>query len=174
MFQSSSRQEQTPFRFWQFAIWLIAAMILSIVALPQEVAVFRPDFVLLVLIFWSLRMPAYLALVIAFATGLILDVLHFDLIGESSLAYLAAIFALFRWFMPTFAGGSLMRQIAVLFVLCLLSAIVSAVVNQMTQNQVYELGLWVQPLVAALISIVPLLVIRIKNQRAASITHVGC
>ena len=155
-------------------MWLIAAMMLSIVALPQEVAIYRPDFVLLVLIFWSLRMPAYLALVIAFATGLIEDVLHFDLIGESSLAYLAAIFALLRWFVPALTSGSLIRQFATLFVLCLLSAIVNAIVNQLTQNQVYVSDLWIQPLVAALFSIVPLLILNIKTQKATSITHVGC
>jgi rod shape-determining protein MreD len=53
----------------------------------------RPDFVLLVLLFWSLHQPRSIGQGMAFFAGLLMDVSDSMLLGQHALAYVIAIFA---------------------------------------------------------------------------------
>lgn len=73
---------------------IAVAMILSIVELPQSIVGFRPDFVALILIFWSYHRPKIVGLTTAFVVGLLTDVLFFGILGQHAaakimIAYLA-------------------------------------------------------------------------------------
>lgn len=52
----------------------------------------RPDFVLLVLIFWTVNEPRAIGQGMAFALGLLMDVSDSMLLGEHALAYVVAVF----------------------------------------------------------------------------------
>ena len=52
----------------------------------------RPDFVLLVLIFWTLNEPRSLGQGIAFAIGLMMDVSDSMLLGQHAFAYVVAVY----------------------------------------------------------------------------------
>ena len=52
---------------------IVAALILSIMPLPDAVAPFRPDWVAVVLIYWSLIEPRRYGLFTAFWLGLVVD-----------------------------------------------------------------------------------------------------
>ena len=53
----------------------------------------RPDFVLLVLLFWALHQPRSIGQGMAFFAGLLMDVSDSMLLGQHALAYVIAIFA---------------------------------------------------------------------------------
>lgn len=52
----------------------------------------RPDFVLLVLVYWALHGPRHVGQGIAFALGLLMDVSDSMLLGQHAFAYVIAVF----------------------------------------------------------------------------------
>lgn len=69
--------------------WLtvVLAMALSILPLPSAVDCFNPDWVLLVLIYWTLAMPEKIGIFNAWVLGLLVDVLTGRLLGLHALDY---------------------------------------------------------------------------------------
>lgn len=62
------------------------AMLLTIVPLPDNLRMLRPDWVALTLIFWSLHLPDRVSVGSGFVAGLFLDVLTGTLLGQHALA----------------------------------------------------------------------------------------
>ena len=71
---------------------LVLAMCLRIAPWPGEMAAFNPDWVLLVLIYWSLAIPDRVGIFHAWAFGLLTDVLTGRLLGQYALAYSLIIY----------------------------------------------------------------------------------
>lgn len=76
---------------------LIFAMCLRIVPLPQSLAIFNPDWVLLVLIYWSLAMPERIGISYAWIFGILTDVLMGRLFGQYALSYSLLIYLVLIW-----------------------------------------------------------------------------
>ncbi len=68
------------------ALTFIAALVLTIVPLPQWLAVFRPEWLALVIIYWCMALPHRLGIFTAFSVGIILDVLKGAVLGQHALA----------------------------------------------------------------------------------------
>lgn len=87
------------------AVSLIAAFLLNL--MPWGTWVGIPDFVALVLVFWSIHQPRRVSIGIAFFMGLLMDVHDAALLGENALSYtLLSYFAIMihrrvLWFPPT-------------------------------------------------------------------------
>ena len=64
----------------------VAAMLLTIVPLPDSLRTLRPDWVGLTLIFWALVLPYRVSVGSGFLAGLLLDVLNGTLLGEHALS----------------------------------------------------------------------------------------
>lgn len=71
---------------------LILALMLTIAPLPDWAAAFRPDWVALTLIYWSMNLPQKYSVGWAWATGLILDVAQGSLLGQHALALSLVIY----------------------------------------------------------------------------------
>ncbi|MDB5762178.1 MAG: rod shape-determining protein MreD [Herminiimonas sp.] len=86
------------------AVSLIVAFLLNL--LPWGSLIGVPDFVALVLIFWSIHQPRKIGIGVAFMMGLLMDVHNASLLGENALAYtLLSYFAIMihrrvLWFRP--------------------------------------------------------------------------
>lgn len=67
------------------------AMILSVITLPSSVpsvvGYLRPEWVVLVLIYWIIALPHRVGLVVAWLIGLMLDVLLGDLLGQHGIGF---------------------------------------------------------------------------------------
>lgn len=63
-----------------------AAMLLTIVPLPEGLRALRPDWVTLTLIFWCLMLPYRVSVGSGFVAGLLLDTLSGTLLGEHALS----------------------------------------------------------------------------------------
>jgi rod shape-determining protein MreD len=85
---------------------LALAMFLTILPMPTGFDDFRPQWVVLTVIFWGLRQPERVGVFWAFGTGLLLDVLSGSLLGQQALglslvAYaVALLYARIRLFPP--------------------------------------------------------------------------
>jgi rod shape-determining protein MreD len=71
---------------------LVAAFFLSVLPWSGGWLLARPDFVVLVLIFWSVHEPRSIGQGVAFALGLLMDVSDSMLLGQHAFAYVIAIF----------------------------------------------------------------------------------
>lgn len=71
---------------------LLGAFTLSVLPWSGAWLLARPDFVLLVLIFWTVHEPRAIGQGVAFALGLLMDVSDSMLLGQHALAYVIAVF----------------------------------------------------------------------------------
>lgn len=78
--------------FFRVTFTLVMAMCLRIAPWPGEMAAFNPDWVLLVLIYWSLAIPERVGIFHAWTFGLLTDVLTGRLLGQYALAYSLVIY----------------------------------------------------------------------------------
>jgi len=74
------------------ALSLGATLALAVVPLPDAVAPFRPDWVAVVLLYWSLMAPRHFSLFTAFWMGIALDTLSGALLGQNALALLLIVY----------------------------------------------------------------------------------
>ncbi|GFD70297.1 rod shape-determining protein MreD [Alteromonas sp. KUL156] len=77
-------------------IWisLLVALVLQIVPLPTQVDVYRPDWVLVVLAYWSMALPHRVNVGVAFLTGVAMDVLVGTTLGIHSLGLSLSVYIL--------------------------------------------------------------------------------
>ncbi len=73
-------------------ISIIVALMLAIAPLPNWAEAFRPDWVTMTLIYWSMNLPRSYGVGWAWAIGLILDVAQGTLLGQHALAMSLAIY----------------------------------------------------------------------------------
>ncbi|NMH59949.1 rod shape-determining protein MreD [Alteromonas ponticola] len=81
-------------RFFIIPASLLIALVLQIMPLPLEADVYRPDWVLIVLAYWSMALPNRVNVGIAFITGLAMDVLLGTALGIHSFALSISVWVL--------------------------------------------------------------------------------
>jgi rod shape-determining protein MreD len=75
---------------------LVAALILTLVPLPDWTVWLRPAWILLVLIYWTMTTPYKVGIGFAWIVGLIVDLITGTLLGEHALAYVVVIYFVSR------------------------------------------------------------------------------
>jgi rod shape-determining protein MreD len=78
-------------------VTLIIAMCLRIAPLPESLASLNPDWVLLVLMYWSLAIPERVGISYAWFFGILTDVLMGRLFGQYALSYSLIIYMVLIW-----------------------------------------------------------------------------
>lgn len=66
---------------------LLVALLLTVIPVPFQFNLFRPDWVLLVLMYWILALPKRVSISTAFVIGLLTDVLVGTVLGVNALAF---------------------------------------------------------------------------------------
>lgn len=82
-----SASEVRASRFRQI-VTVVLGFILAVIPLPEVVRPFRPDFLLLFVIYWSLSAPRISGLTFAWFCGLLMDVHQGTLLGQHALSFL--------------------------------------------------------------------------------------
>ena len=98
---------------------IIAAFMLAMMPLPDWAIAFRPDWVTLVLIYWTMALPASIGVTIAWLAGLMLDVSHSALLGQHALGLVLVIYIIHTQH-QRLRVASLVQQALVIFFLLLL------------------------------------------------------
>lgn len=81
-----------PRGLWVILTSLVAAMMLSLLPLPIWAVWFRPDWLLLVLIYWAMALPHRLNVGIAWIVGLFFDVLQGTVLGLHAMSFTLVIY----------------------------------------------------------------------------------
>lgn len=89
---NSSRESRTL-----IVLTVIAAIMLSLLPLPDMIAPFKPYWVALVVIYWALETHDMIGLGGAFLAGLLLDVLSGSLMGMHALSLVIMVFLVQRF-----------------------------------------------------------------------------
>ncbi len=82
------------FRSYAIPLSIIAALVLQIMPMPPMADQFRPDWVLLVLCYWSLALPNRVNVGVGFLVGLVMDILLGTSLGIHSFAICVCLFVL--------------------------------------------------------------------------------
>jgi rod shape-determining protein MreD len=80
------------------SVSLVLAMALRILPLPEPWFLLNPDWIALVLIYWTLAVPERVGVGTAWLTGLFTDVLTGRLLGQHALAYSVVAYLGLRWY----------------------------------------------------------------------------
>lgn len=78
--------------WWFILLSILAAIILSIMPLPLALKAFRPDWVALVIIYWTIALPHRVNIGTAWIVGFLLDILLGTVLGVHALALSIVIF----------------------------------------------------------------------------------
>ena len=81
-----------PFSFGRYIFSIVIAMCLNVAAWPQPIVLFNPDWILLVLIYWTLSTPERAGIFSGWAIGLLTDVLTGRMLGQHALTYSLVVY----------------------------------------------------------------------------------
>ncbi len=103
----------------KFFLVALGALVLNILPLPSVIEMYRPNFILLLVLYIQCCMPIYFRITWVFLLGIFLDVLSVSIIGQHSLALIVTCWAATT--RPNnFKYYSMLQQMSVIFLYCLL------------------------------------------------------
>ena len=73
------------------------ALMLMLLPLPDSISAFRPDFVVLTLVYWAMMLPRSWSVGSAWIVGLLLDVAQGTILGQHALALCLIVFVTVRF-----------------------------------------------------------------------------
>ncbi len=82
---------------WVITTSLILALAFNLLPWQVDYLWLRPDFLLLVLLYWVIYQPARIGMGAAWSLGLIVDLTDGSILGQHALAYMLTAFALMLW-----------------------------------------------------------------------------
>jgi rod shape-determining protein MreD len=107
---------------WVIALSFFIAYLLAALPMPQMIALARPDWVALCLIFWVLVLPDRVGISVGFCVGLLQDVLLGTYLGVFALAYSSLVY-LVLLLHQRLRMYPILQQAAVIFLIIALSQV---------------------------------------------------
>ena len=78
--------------YWLILLSIFVALVMALIPLPRELQPFQPDWVLLILMYWSLALPHRVNIGTAWVIGLLMDLAIGSPLGVHSLTYSISIY----------------------------------------------------------------------------------
>lgn len=137
-------------RFLVIYASIVVGLILMILPLPDWVQIYRPNWVALILLYWSMALPKRVGLWFAFFTGLLVDTSQGTLLGQHTLALIIIMFINMNFY-QRIRVLSLVQQSIYIFFLLLLNQIIIAWVEGMMGRPPPIIAFFGAPLIGMLI-----------------------
>lgn len=137
-------------RYLVIYLSLVVALVLMILPLPDWVQIYRPNWVALVLVYWSMALPKRVGLWFAFFTGIVLDASQGTLLGQHTLALVIIIFINLNFY-QRIRVLALAQQSIYVFALLLINQVVIAWVEGMMGRPTPLLAFFAAPFIGMLI-----------------------
>ena len=135
-----------PVRPWFIYLSLFAALLLNFLPTAHWPGI--PDWVALVLCFWSVREPRHIGMGWAFLAGITMDVADGAILGQHGLAYVLLTYGA-AWLSRRILWFPLMKQALHVLPLLFLSQVIQVVTRVLGGADFPGLGYFVAPLIAA-------------------------
>lgn len=137
-------------RYLVIVLSFIIGLILMILPLPDWVQTYRPHWVALILIYWSMALPQRVGLWSAFFIGLLVDTAQGTLLGQHALALVIIVFINMSFYQRV-RVLSLAQQAIYVFVLLAMIQVVVAWVEGIMGRPVPILAFFSAPFIGMLI-----------------------
>ena len=85
-------EDHQPNAGWVIVVTIFVAFILSVMPLPPVVEYARPEWVAMVLVYWTIALPQRVGVIAAWCAGLMVDVLEGVVLGEHALSFSLIIY----------------------------------------------------------------------------------
>lgn len=102
--------------YWVIVCSLLVAAVLAVLPLDRGIAWWRPEWMLLVLVYWTIALPHRVGLVTALAVGFLVDVMEGAALGQNMLS-LAVVVVLAKLMYQRLRVFTPFQQASVVFVL---------------------------------------------------------
>lgn len=125
-------------------ISFVIALMLTVFPLFGRLAWLRPDFILLVLIFWLFYLPHRINVGTAFIVGLLAGLINGNLLGENALAYVIISYVISRygrWMAMTNLISHGLMMVVILLTYKIIIFIIEAILNYPLNSSLYWLSL---------------------------------
>lgn len=134
--------------FW-ISLSIIIALMLTILPLPLWAAWFRPEWLVLVAIYWSIALPHRFNIGVAWLLGLLLDALSGTILGEHAFALMLVTYIAIKLHKRIRAANMLQQSLTLGLLVALFQAIIFAI--QMVIGQVPSSPLYWLPTVTSML-----------------------
>ena len=114
-------------------ITLVIAMILMLLPLPEVLRLFRPEFVLMVLMYWAMALPRKVSVGVAWVVGVLMDVMMGGALGVTAFSYALVIFLTARFHLQL-RQYPVWQQALIILSLVLLVHIIAVLVSPQTAS----------------------------------------
>ena len=140
----------SPLKYLVICASLVAALILMILPLPDWAQMYRPNWMALVLIYWSMALPMRVGLWFAFFCGIVLDTSLGTLLGQHALALVIVVYFNLNFY-QRIRVLAVAQQAIYVFALLLINQVVVAWVEGIMGRPTPVLAYFGAPLVGMLI-----------------------
>ena len=137
-------------RIWVVWLSLLAALLLTIVPIPTEIEVYRPQWLALFLIYWTIALPQRVSVGHGFLFGLLLDVLTGTTMGENALSLSLISFIAYQTHSRLRVFPYFQQALSVLALL-FIQKIISFLVLGMTLGMTTETNYWISLFIGTLL-----------------------
>lgn len=86
-----------PRNGFMIVLTIIIAMLLMMVPLPESARFFRPEWVVLTLMYWAMALPHRVSIGVGWLSGLIMDVMMGGTLGVMAFSYAFAVYLIARF-----------------------------------------------------------------------------
>lgn len=131
-------------------ISIFAALLLTLLPMPDWTVWLRPAWILLILIYWTMENPYAVNVGVAWLIGIILDVLNGTLLGEHALALTLVIYMMARM-QSRVRMFSLLQQGLIIFLLVLFYQIIIYSIQGFLGNAPHEWLYWMSSVTSMLL-----------------------
>ncbi len=140
----------------------LVALLFSSLPLPDVAIIYRPEWLMLVLIYWCMAIPSRVGIFSGWILGLLLDVMYGSLLGQNAMA-LAIIAYLVNIFHLQVRAFPLWQQSVMVFLLAIIYLALTAWVRGITGEFPITWTYWVPALTSAIIW--PFIYLALRNLR---------
>jgi len=101
---------------WFIVLTFLCALMLDVMPLPNWIVWLRPQWTLLVMIYWIMAFPNSIGFLYAFCVGILLDLLNGTLLGEHAFAMLLIAYLIIKLY-HLIRVYPIMQQTIIIFIL---------------------------------------------------------
>lgn len=127
---------------------VLVAFALALWPLPTGIALYRPNWLALILCYWLLEAPGRVGMGVAFVLGLAADLVFGSLLGEQALRLCVITFIVLR-FRPRLRFFTVLQQAVAILVLLLNDRVVVLMVRALSGEGLPPAEFWIAPFVGA-------------------------
>lgn len=129
---------------------LLLGFLLTLLPLPEWAQIYRPQWVVLILIYWCMALPERVGVGVGFTTGLLLDVLMGTLLGQHALGLSAVAYLTIKLHRRV-RVMRLRQQVFTIFILLLVERLLALWTTGAAGYPTPSLLYWITPIVGTLL-----------------------